>query len=197
MVTTSHPLAAQAGLEILQKGGNAIDAAVAGLATLDVVSPNDTGIGGDVFVLYWSASDRKLHSLSSAGWSPESWTTDYFRDRKPEGVNSVTVPGAVAGFDAMLKRCGTMTFKETFERAATIAEQGWGMSERHHRDLVHNLMLYARIRNPRVSSSAMVMYRHFTASSEIPTWPGPCGCCRRTGVTVSTKARWLTRSLPA
>lgn len=135
VVATSHPLAAQAGLEILQKGGNAMDAAVAGLATLDVVSPNDTGIGGDVFVLYWSAADRKLYSLSSAGWSPQGWTSEYFKDRKLEGVDSVTVPGAIAGFDAMLTRFGTMTFKETFERAATIAEQGWGMSERHHRDL--------------------------------------------------------------
>jgi gamma-glutamyltranspeptidase/glutathione hydrolase len=144
IVTTSHPLAAQAGLEILQKGGNAMDAAVAGLATLNVVSPNDTGIGGDVFVLYWSAADRKLHSLSAAGWSPEGWTSRYFRDRKLEGVNSVTVPGAVAGFDAMLRRFGTMTFKETLERAATIAEQGWGMSERHHRDLVQNLDVVRR-----------------------------------------------------
>lgn len=139
VVATSHPLAAQAGLEILQRGGNAMDAAVAGLATLDVVSPNDTGIGGDVFVLYWSAADRKLFSLSSAGWSPRAWTPEFFEDRKLEGVNSVTVPGAIAGFDAMLKRFGTMTFKETFERAAVIAEEGWGVSERHHRDLALNV----------------------------------------------------------
>src|SRR5688500_5954820 len=103
MMATSHPLAAQAGIEILEKGGNAIDAAVAGLAVLDVVSQNDTGIGGDIFVLYWSAKDKKLYALNSAGWAPAGWTPQYFQTRTLSGVNSVTVPGAVSGFDAMLK----------------------------------------------------------------------------------------------
>jgi gamma-glutamyltranspeptidase / glutathione hydrolase len=136
MMATSHPLAAQAGLEILQKGGNAIDAAVAGLAVLDVVSQNDTGLGGDLFVLYWSARDKKLYALAANGWSPAGWTPEFFATRSFSGVNSVTVPGSVDGYDKMLKRFGTMGFKETFERAATIAEEGWGMTERHHSDWV-------------------------------------------------------------
>jgi len=134
MMATSHPLAAQAGLEILQKGGNAIDAAVAGLAVLDVVSQNDTGIGGDLFVLYWSAKDKKLYALAANGWSPAGWTPEFFATRSFNGVNSVTVPGSIDGYDKMLKRFGTMGFKETFERAAQIAEDGWGITERLHVD---------------------------------------------------------------
>src|SRR5688572_1810329 len=70
IVATSDPLAAQAGLEILQRGGNAIDAAVAAAAVLDVTSQNDTGIGGDLFAIIWSAKDKKLYALNSGGWAP-------------------------------------------------------------------------------------------------------------------------------
>jgi len=141
MVATSDPLAAQAGLEILQRGGNAIDAAVATGAVLDVTSQNDTGIGGDLFGLVWSARDRKLYALNAAGWAPAGWTPQFFTDRlrvktvPGAGVNSATVPGAIAGYDALLKRFGTLTFKETFERAARLAEEGWGQAERRHADL--------------------------------------------------------------
>ena len=74
IVATSDPLAAQAGLDILRQGGNAIDAAVAAGAVLDVTSQNDTGIGGDLFALIWSAKDKKLYALNSAGWAPAGWT---------------------------------------------------------------------------------------------------------------------------
>ncbi len=98
MVATSDPLAAQAGLEILQRGGNAIDAAVATGAVLDVTSQNDTGIGGDLFALVWSARDNKLYALNAAGWAPAGWTPQFFTDRlrvksvPGAGVNSATVP---------------------------------------------------------------------------------------------------------
>ena len=134
MVATSHHLAAQAGLEILEMGGNAADAAVAAASILDVTSQNDTGLGGDLFVLYWSARDKKLYALNAAGWSPAGWTPEYFATRQLSGVNSITVPGAVAGFDALLKRFGTMTFKQTFERARQLSEEGFGITERIHRD---------------------------------------------------------------
>lgn len=134
MVATSHHLAAQAGLEILEKGGNAIDAAVATAAALSVTSQNDTGIGGDMFALVWSARDKKLYALNAAGWSPAAWTPDYFKDRRLTGVNSITVPGAVAGFDALLKRFGTMGFPDTLARAAALADEGFGVPERHHSD---------------------------------------------------------------
>ncbi|MEZ5283795.1 MAG: gamma-glutamyltransferase family protein [Vicinamibacterales bacterium] len=141
IVATSDPLAAQAGLEILRQGGNAIDAAVATGAALDVTSQNDTGIGGDLFALVWVAREKKLYALAAAGWAPAGWTPEFFtqklgQSRMPgSGVNAATVPGAVAGYDALLTRFGTMGFKETFEPAARLAEQGWGLAERRHDDL--------------------------------------------------------------
>src|SRR5262245_47471545 len=77
MVATSDPLASQAGLEILRQGGNAIDAAVATGAVLDVTSQNDTGIGGDLFAIVWSAKDKKLYALNSGGWAPAGWTPEF------------------------------------------------------------------------------------------------------------------------
>lgn len=141
IVATSDPIAAQAGLEMLRRGGNAIDAAVAAGAVLDVTSQNDTGIGGDLFALVWSARDKKLYALNSAGFAPAGWTPEFFTDqlgvdRVPSrGVNATTVPGAISGYDALLTRFGTVTFKEAFERAARTAEEGWGQAERRHRDL--------------------------------------------------------------
>src|SRR5678810_572823 len=141
MVATSDPLAAEAGLEILRRGGNAIDAAVATASVLDVTSQNDTGIGGDLFAIVWSAKDKKLYALNSAGWAPSGWTPEFFtsqlkvRSVPSSGVNAATIPGAVSGYDALLKRFGTLTFKETFESAAQIAEQGWGQAERRASDL--------------------------------------------------------------
>lgn len=142
MVATSDTIAAQAGLEILQQGGNAIDAAVAAGAVLDVTSQNDTGIAGDLFALIYIAEENKLYALNSAGWAPTGWTPEFFKehlglDGVPSmGVNAATVPGAISGYDAMLSRFGTMGFDETFERAVQVAEEGWGQGERRHRDLV-------------------------------------------------------------
>ena len=141
MVATSDPLAAEAGLEILRKGGNAIDAAVATGAVLDVTSQNDTGIGGDLFALVYIAKDKKLYALNSGGWAPAGWTPEFFKTKlgvktiTGNGVNSATVRGAISGYDALLKRFGTLGFKETFDRAARIAEEGWGLAERRHNDL--------------------------------------------------------------
>ena len=81
MVATSDPLAAQAGLEVMQQGGNAMDAAVAAAAGLDVTSQNDTGIGGDLFALVWVAEEQKLYALNSAGWAPSGWTPELFREQ--------------------------------------------------------------------------------------------------------------------
>jgi len=141
MVATSDPLAAEAGLEILRQGGNAIDAAVATGAVLDVTSQNDTGIGGDLFALVYVAKDKKLYALNSGGWAPSGWTPEFFTKKlgvksvPNNGVNAATVPGAISGYDALLKRFGTVGFKEAFERAARIADEGWGLAERRHSDL--------------------------------------------------------------
>jgi gamma-glutamyltranspeptidase / glutathione hydrolase len=185
MVATSDPLAAQAGLDIMRQGGNAVDAAVAAGAVLDVTSQNDTGIGGDLFALIWSARDKKLYALNSAGWAPAGWTREFFAQKlgvtsvPASGVNATTVPGAISGYDAMLKRFGTLTFKETFERAARIAEEGWGQAERRHFDLVSTVpalladadsvrtfldgnrapSLYAIIRNPALAKALRLIQR--------------------------------------
>jgi len=141
MVATSDPLAAEAGLEILRRGCNAIDAAVATGAVLDVTSQNDTGIGGDLFALVYVAKDKKLYALNSAGWAPAGWTPEFFTTKlgvktvPNSGVNAATVPGAISGYDALLKRFGTVGFKEALERAARLAEEGWGLAERRHSDL--------------------------------------------------------------
>ncbi len=191
MVATSDPLAAQAGLEILQAGGNAIDAAVATAAVLDVTSQNDTGFAGDLFALVWVAADQRLYALNSAGFAPAGWTPEYFTetlgvDRVPyEGVNATTVPGAVSGYDALLTRFGTLGFAETFERAARIAEEGWGQAERRHRDLVEMAdmlrrhpysaatfldedgkvpPLYSIIRNPDLATAIRLMQREGRAA---------------------------------
>jgi len=186
IVATSDPLASQAGLEILRQGGNAIDAAVATGAVLDVTSQNDTGIGGDLFALVYVAKDKKLYALNSAGWAPSGWTPEFFTGKLAvktmpgSGVNSATVPGAISGYDALLKRFGTMTFKQTFERAARIAEEGWGQAERRHaylRSVVNQLRqdpdsaatflvdndapaLYSIIRNPGLARALRLIQEH-------------------------------------
>ncbi len=138
MAATSQPLATSAALRILLEGGNAIDAAVAASATLGLVEPMSTGMGGDLFALVWSAKDRKLYGLAASGWAPRRWTLDHFKTTLGQtsvpsnGINSAVVPGTVAGWDALLKRFGTMTFAEVLEPAATYAEEGFPIHERMH-----------------------------------------------------------------
>jgi gamma-glutamyltranspeptidase / glutathione hydrolase len=140
VVATSQPLAAQAGLQILKQGGNAFDAAVATAAVLNLVEPESAGVGGDVFVIAWAAKEKKLIALNASGRAPSGATPEHlaqrgFKTRMPlHGIDSATVPGAVDGWDVLLKRAGTMTFKETLEPAATLAEQGFGLTERIRND---------------------------------------------------------------
>ena len=140
IVATSQPLAAQAGLQILRQGGNAFDAAVATAAVLNVVEPASAGIGGDVFVLAWVAKEHRLIALngsgrSAAGATPEHLAARGFKAHMPElGIDSATVPGAVDGWDVLLKRAGTLTFREVLEPAAVLAEQGFGVTERIRND---------------------------------------------------------------
>jgi gamma-glutamyltranspeptidase / glutathione hydrolase len=149
VVATSQPLAAQAGLQILKQGGNAFDAAVATAAVLNVVEPASAGVGGDVFVIAWVAKDKKLIALNASGRAPSGATPQHlaergYKDQMPaHGIESVTVPGAVDGWDVLLKRAGTMTFKETLEPAVTLAEQGFGVTERIHGDWIYGATVLA------------------------------------------------------
>lgn len=140
MVTTSQPLAAQAGLRILAKGGNAFDAAVATAAVLNVVEPESAGLGGDVFVIAWLAKEKRLIALNGSGRAPSGATLEHIASHAKDGripmhgIDSATVPGAVDAWDALLKRAGTLTFKEVLEPAATLAQEGFGVSERIRND---------------------------------------------------------------
>jgi gamma-glutamyltranspeptidase / glutathione hydrolase len=136
IAATSQPLMTATAERILMDGGNAVDAAVAAAATAGVVEPMATGLGGDMFALVWSARDKKLYGLESSGWAPKKWTPQYFKDTlgveqvPASGINSVTVPGAVAGWDAILQRFGTMGFKQVLEPARRYAADGFPVHER-------------------------------------------------------------------
>ena len=129
-VATSQPLASAAGLEILLGGGNAVDAAVAAAAVLNVVEPHMTGIGGDMFAILWSAKDQKLSGLDASGRAgslitPEVLRADGHEHMPDDGPASVTVPGAVSGWVALLDQHGTMSLAEVLDPAIRIAEEGF------------------------------------------------------------------------
>jgi gamma-glutamyltranspeptidase / glutathione hydrolase len=149
MVATSQPLAAQAGLEVLKNGGNAIDAAVATAAVMNVVEPGSAGIGGDVFVIAWLAAEKQLVALNGSGRAPAGATPRYFAGRgytktmPQHGIDSVTAPGAVDAWDVLLKRAGTLGFRELLEPAAVLAEQGFALSERIRNDWIYGAEVLA------------------------------------------------------
>lgn len=128
MVATGQPIAAQAGLEMLQKGGNAVDAAIATAATLTVVEPTSNGIGGDSFALVWIKD--KLHGLNSSGRAPKSISIDELkkqglREIPKYGFIPVTVPGAPAGWVELSKRFGKLALREVLEPAIRYASEGF------------------------------------------------------------------------
>lgn len=131
VVSTSHPLAAQAGLRMLQKGGNAVDAAIAAAATITLTEPVSNGLGSDAFAILWDG--KELHGLNASGRAPQGWTPEYFKRKYGEGaktppkrgIDSVTVPGAVAGWVALSDRFGKLPFADLLEPAIEIAERGY------------------------------------------------------------------------
>ncbi|MGH7468511.1 MAG: gamma-glutamyltransferase [Longimicrobiales bacterium] len=128
IVATSQPLATAAGLAVLQKGGNAIDAAVAAAATLSLVEPHMTGMGGDLFAIVWSARDRKLYGLNASGRSGSLMTREELvkRGRRGiSGVESITVPGALSGWQALLERFGTLKLADVLAPVIAHAENGF------------------------------------------------------------------------
>lgn len=131
VVSTSHPLGAQAGLRMLLKGGNAVDAAIAAAAAMTIVEPVSNGLGSDAFCILWDG--KELHGLNASGRAPQAWTPDYFRRKYGDaaatppkrGLDSVSVPGAVAGWVAMSERFGKLPFADLMEPAIEIAERGY------------------------------------------------------------------------
>lgn len=134
IVATSHPLATQAGLDVLKRGGNAIDAAIAANAMQGVVEPMSCGIGGDLFCIYWEAKTQKLYGLNASGRSPFDLNREVFAEKGlreiPEfGPLSWSVPGCVSGWDALRVRFGTMSFEDLLAPAIATADEGFPVTE--------------------------------------------------------------------
>ncbi|MEM7498064.1 MAG: gamma-glutamyltransferase family protein [Pseudomonadota bacterium] len=129
MVATSQPLAAEAGLSMIRRGGNAADAALATAITLTIVEPTGNGIGSDAFAIVWDG--QGLHGLNASGRAPAAWTPERFAGgtAMPErGWESVTVPGAVSAWASLHERFGKLPFETLFEPAIHIAEHGFPVS---------------------------------------------------------------------
>jgi gamma-glutamyltranspeptidase/glutathione hydrolase len=183
VVSTSHPLAAQAGLRMLHKGGNAVDAAIAAAAAITLVEPVSNGLGSDAFAILWDG--KELHGLNASGRAPQTWTPEYFKrkygaDAKAppkRGMDSVTVPGAVASWVALSERFGKLPFADLMEPS--------------HRDCRARLPAAPR-------GAAEVGRRHARAA-------GPAGLCRhllalgpraRSGRAVPVQGRRARRCAP-
>ncbi|MFM7697849.1 MAG: gamma-glutamyltransferase family protein [Limnohabitans sp.] len=134
IVSTSHPLAAQAGLRLLGSGGNAVDAAIAAAAVLTIVEPVSCGLGSDAFCILWDG--QQLHGLNASGRAPQAWTPAYFQHKYGDhvtqppkrGIDSVTVPGAVSSWVALSERFGKLPFEDLMQPAIEIAERGFLLS---------------------------------------------------------------------
>jgi len=134
IAATSQTLASQAAAQILARGGSAIDAAIAANAMLGLVEPMSCGIGGDLFAIYWDTKTGKLTGLNASGWAPRGLTIEFLkslgRDTMPqEGIQSVTVPGCVNGWEKLHKRFGRVSWRELFQPAIYYAENGFPVTE--------------------------------------------------------------------
>src|SRR5262249_2635359 len=134
MVATSHPLAAQIGLDTLKKGGNAVDAAIAVDAALGLMEPMSCGIGGDLYALVWDSKTKKLHGLNASGRSPYKATRDFFKQKRlteipTTGPLSLSVPGCVDGWEELRKKFGSMTYEQVLGPSIEYAEKGFPVTE--------------------------------------------------------------------
>ncbi|MBL8328463.1 MAG: gamma-glutamyltransferase family protein [Rubrivivax sp.] len=133
IVSTSHPLAAQAGLAMMQRGGNAVDAAIAAAAVMTLVEPCSNGLGSDAFCILWDG--QRLQGLNASGCAPQGWTREYFlrkygadaRKLPQRGWDAVTVPGAVGAWVALSERHGRLPFADLLEPAIRTAERGYAV----------------------------------------------------------------------
>jgi gamma-glutamyltranspeptidase/glutathione hydrolase len=134
IVAAEQPLAARAGTAVLEKGGNAIDAAVAANAVMGLVAPMMNGIGGDLFAMVYDAKTGKVYGLNASGWAPRGLTPEFLRGKGARGmpgtgIHAVTVPGAVAGWDALLMRFGKKSFADVLAPAIAYAKTGFPVTE--------------------------------------------------------------------
>ena len=137
IVATSHYLASQAGAQVLARGGSAMDAAITANAVLGVTEPMMNGIGGDLFLIYWDAKAGKLYGLNSSGWAPRKLTIEFLASHSitqmpHDGIQTVTVPGAVEGWSQSHQRFGRLPWKDLFAPAIYYAEHGYAVPEIIH-----------------------------------------------------------------
>src|SRR5215470_18514790 len=137
IVATSHVQASAAGAQILAKGGSAIDAAIAANAVLGVTEPMMNGMGGDLFAIYWDAKTGRLYGLNSSGWAPKGLTLEHMKQQGATempvfGIDAVTVPGAVAGWNALHGRFGKLPWSDIFQPAIQYADRGYPVPELIH-----------------------------------------------------------------
>jgi gamma-glutamyltranspeptidase/glutathione hydrolase len=137
IVASESVLASQIGARVLESGGNAVDAAIAANAVLGLVAPMNDGIGGDLFAIVYEAASGRLHGLNASGWSPERLSAEHLRglglsEMPQQGIHSVTVPGAVAGWHALLARFGSKRFAELLAPAIHYADSGVAIEEVVH-----------------------------------------------------------------
>ena len=134
MVATSHPLASQIGIDILQNGGNAIDAAIAANAALGLMEPTGNGIGGDLFAIVWIEKEKKLYGLNASGRSPENLTLEYFKENNFKSIPAygplpVSVPGCVDGWFELHNKFGKISMANILSPTIKYAEDGFPVSE--------------------------------------------------------------------
>src|SRR5438445_4339629 len=130
MVATSHPLAVQVGLDVLKRGGNAVDAAIATNAAMGLMEPMSCGIGGDLYAIVWDANSQKLYGLNASGRSPYKATRTWFVEHDYKAIPTTgplswSVPGCVDGWDELRKRFGTKPLAELLEPSIRYAENGF------------------------------------------------------------------------
>src|SRR5579864_6882780 len=134
IVAAESPLAAQAGAQILARGGNAVDAAIATNAVMGVIEPMMNGMGGDLFAIVYDAKSGKLYGMNASGWAPKQLTVEHLKAKGAigmpgRGIDSITVPGAVDGWAQLVGRFGHMPLKQLLGPAIRYAHDGFPVPE--------------------------------------------------------------------
>jgi gamma-glutamyltranspeptidase/glutathione hydrolase len=134
IVAAESPLAAQAGVRMLERGGNAVDAAIAANAVMGVVAPMSNGIGGDLFAIVYDARANKLYGVNASGWAPKGLSLEFLhkqglKEMPGRGVHSITVPGAVDGWQKLAEKFGRKKLAEVLAPAIRTAEEGFPVTE--------------------------------------------------------------------
>src|SRR4051794_19257025 len=134
IVAASQPLAARAGVQILERGGNAVDAAIAANAVMGLVEPQSNGIGGDLFAIVSNGKTGAIHGLNACGWAPKGLTAGLLKseghtEMPQAGIHTVTVPGAVAGWEAMRAKLGSLPLRDLLAPAIAYADEGFPVTD--------------------------------------------------------------------